>query len=257
MILRLLPLTIPVNFILFSLFLLFSQDISALETSIIGEDGVEMMLIPEGESIIGLEANESGSSENPIRKIYINQFYIDKYEITNAQYQRCVSAVVCKEPSLITDYAKTIHEDGKNWYKDKAMGDYPVVGLTWRQAVIYCRWIGEKLPTISEWEKAARGTDGRKYPWGNDWDGNRANWDEKGKLDRYKKIAPVGQFPGGASPYGVMDMAGNVWEWVDNFILKGGSWYSYPVNLRSGDPGKGPMVERDDDMGFRCARDIP
>jgi eukaryotic-like serine/threonine-protein kinase len=239
-----------------SCLLFFPQPaVYALEASIIGADGLEMLLIPEGEFIMGLQDDEPGSSDNPSQKIFLNSFYIDKYEITNAQYKRCVAAGFCKEPSLITDYPKTIHEDGKNWYRDASMGDYPVVGLTWLQAVTYCRWIGERLPLTSEWEKAARGTDGRTYPWGNQWDAGKANWDEKGRLDGYKKISPVGLFPGGASPYGVMDMAGNVWEWVDNFILKGGSWYSYPISLRSGDPGQGPLVGRDDDIGFRCAKD--
>ena len=228
----------------------------ALEPSITGQDGVEMMLIPEGKFIMGLAAKEPDSSGNPLQEVYLKSFYIDKYEITNAQYQRCVTAGFCKDPSLITDYARTLHEDGKNWYKDKTMGDYPVVGLTWRQAGIYCAWLGERLPVTAEWEKAARGTDGRRYPWGNDWDAKKANWDEGGELDGYAKIAPAGRFPEGASPYGVMDMAGNVREWVDNIVLKGGSWYSYPVSLRSGDQGHEYIVERDDDMGFRCVRDI-
>jgi eukaryotic-like serine/threonine-protein kinase len=248
---------IPVLFFSFLMSFSLPSGAFALAPLLTGDDGLEMLLIPEGEFTMGLEDDEPGSPENPLQKKYLGSFYMDKYEITNAQYKRCVAAGICKEPSLITDYPKTIHEDGKNWYKDGSMGDYPVVGLTWLQAVTYCRWIGERLPLTSEWEKAARGTDGRKYPWGNEWDGSRANWDERGKLDGYKKIAPVGLYPGGASPYGVMDMAGNVWEWVDNFILKGGSWYSYPDSLRSGDPGQGYIVGRDDDIGFRCARDIP
>lgn len=119
--------------------LLLPSTTVALEPSIIGQDGVEMMLVPEGEFIMGLADNEPDSSENPLQKLYLKSFYIDKYEITNSQYQRCVTAGICKDPSLITDYAKTIHEDGKSWYKDKTMVDYPVVGLTWRQAGIYCQ----------------------------------------------------------------------------------------------------------------------
>jgi toxoflavin biosynthesis protein ToxD len=220
-----------------------------------GGDGAEMVLIPAGEFVMGLPPSESGSEKNPLRKIYLNSFFIDKYEVTNVLYRKCVAAGACKEPSLLTDYAETIFDDGKKWYKDNSMANFPVVGLTWRQAGIYCEWAGKRLPMNSEWEKAARGTDGRKYPWGNDWDGTKANWDDGGKLDGHKKLAPVGSFPEGASPYGVMDMAGNVREWVDGFVLKGGSWYSNPVSLRSGDPGHDYIVERDDDMGFRCAMD--
>ncbi len=228
----------------------------ALEPSKISRDGAEIILIPEGEFIMGLAEDEPLSEKNPHKKIYLKAFYIDKYEVTNSQYHRCVNAGGCDEPSLIIDYPRTIHEDGKKWYRDKKMENHPVVGVTWRQAGIYCRWAGKRLPLSSEWEKAARGADGRRFPWGNDWVANNANWDEGGKIDGYKKLAPAGSFPKGKSPYGVMDMAGNVREWVDSHVLKGGSWYSWPVSLRSGDPGHESPVERDDDMGFRCAMDI-
>ena len=227
----------------------------ALEPVITGGDGGVMVLIPAGEFIMGLPANEPGSDRNPLRRVHLGAFYIDKYEVTNVLYQKCVHEGTCKDPSLITDYAKTVHEEGKKWYRDAKKENYPVVGITWRQAGIYCDWAGKRLPTTPEWEKAARGTDGRTYPWGNDWDGRRANWDEGGKIDGFDKLAPIGSFPQGASPYGVMDMAGNVREWVDSAVLKGGSWYSNPASLRVGDPGHDYIVERDDDMGFRCAMD--
>ncbi|MEW6109355.1 MAG: SUMF1/EgtB/PvdO family nonheme iron enzyme [Nitrospirota bacterium] len=237
-------------------FLFAASDVVALEHVVKSADGVEMVLVPEGEFIMGIPEDEPGSDKNPLRKFYLKAFYIDKYEVTNVQYKRCVAAGVCKEPSLLIDYPRTIHEDGKDWYRDESMGNYPVVGLTWRQAGIYCEWAGKKLPLSPEWEKAARGTDGRKYPWGNEWDGSKANWDEDGKIDGYKKIAPAGSFPQGTSPYGAMDMAGNIREWVDSLVLRGGSWYSLPASLRSGDPGHEYLVERDDDMGFRCAMDV-
>lgn len=221
-----------------------------------GADGAEMALVPEGEFIMGLDPDEAGSERNPLSRRFLPGFYIDKYEVTNDLYKACVRAGACKEPSLIIDYPKTIHEEGKEWYRDEERGDYPVVGITWHQAAAYCRWAGNRLPTEGEWEKAARGDDKRHYPWGDEWRDDLANWDEGGHRDGYKKIAPVGSFPGGVSPYGVHDMAGNVREWVDNFILKGGSWYSIPDSLRAGDPGHGFLVERDDDMGFRCAMDV-
>ena len=108
-----------IAFCLISLFL--PSPAGALEPSIIGQDGVAMMLVPEGEFIMGLPAKETGSHENPLQKKYLKAFYIDKYEITNSQYKRCVAAGYCKDPSLIIDYPSTIHEDGKNWYKDKNM----------------------------------------------------------------------------------------------------------------------------------------
>ncbi len=220
-----------------------------------GRDGAEMVPVPEGEFVMGLPAGEPGSDRNPLRKVYLKAFYIDKYEVTNDLYHKCVAAAACKAPSLITDYAPALFEEGKKWYSDSNMGNYPVVGITWRQAGIYCEWAGRRLPLGPEWEKAARGTDGRRYPWGDEWDGTRANWDDGGRTDGYRKLAPVGSFPRGASPYGAMDMAGNVREWVDEAVVRGGSWYSKPASLRAGDPGHDYIVERDDDMGFRCAMD--
>lgn len=214
-----------------------------------------MILVPGGEFTMGLAESEPGSEVNPLRKIYVQSFYIDKYEVTNEHYQRCVAAGFCKDPSLLTDYAETIFDQGRKWYRDDKMKNFPVVGITWRQASTYCQWAGKRLPLAAEWEKAARGTDGRKYPWGNKWDGKKANWDEGGKIDGFKKLAPAGSFPDGASPYGVMDMSGNAREWVDEAVLRGGSWCSGPISLRAADPGHHYMVERDDDLGFRCAND--
>ncbi len=227
----------------------------ASESVVIGADGAKMALVPEGDFIAGLGKGEPLNEMNPLRKVYLKSFYIDVYEVTNALYQKCVNAGACTDPSWNTDYPSAFHEDGKKWYTAKEMENYPVVGLTWRQSVEYCRWAGKRLPSSAEWEKAARGVDGRTYPWGDKWDGSKANWDDGGKVDGFKRIAPVGSFPEGKSPYGVMDMAGNVREWVDNLVLKGGSWYSRPLSLRAGDPGHDFLVERDDDMGFRCAMD--
>jgi len=215
-----------------------------------------MVLVPEGEAIIGLPEGLPGSDRNPLRKIAFKNFLIDKYEVTNAQYKKCVATDGCTLPSLIVDYPPTFHQEGKDWYKDSDKDDYPVVGLTWKQAGEYCRWSGKRLPTAAEWEKAARGPDGWTFPWGNTWDGTKANWDDNGKIDGFEKIAAVGRFPQGASPFGAEDMAGNVREWVDDLVLKGGSWYSNPKSLRPGDPGHEYIVERDDDMGFRCIKDV-
>ncbi len=227
----------------------------AADPFLAGKDGGKMILIPEGEFIMGLSEDESGSEGNPHKKVFLDSFYIDKYEVTNVLYKKCIHASICREPSLIIDNPRTFFEDGKHWFRDKTMGRYPVVGLSWDQASRYCRWAGKRLPTAAEWEKAARGSDGRTYPWGNQWDETKANWDDNGRVDGYRKLAPVGSFPEGGSPYGVMDMAGNVRELVSSLVFKGGSWYSYPESLRSGDPGRGYLVERDDDIGFRCARD--
>lgn len=226
----------------------------SLEAVVKGNDGAEMVIVPEGEFIMGLSPEEKGYEKNPLRRIYLSVFYIDKYEVTNTLYHRCVKEGSCAEPDLIVSHPKTIFEDGKRWYRDAGMGSYPVVGVVAGQAEAYCRWAGKRLPTAAEWEKAARGIDGRRYPWGNAWHANLANWGDRGKRDGFKKIAPVGSFPKGASPYGVMDMAGNVREFTSEDILKGGSWWDNPWDLQSADPGIEGIVERDDNMGFRCAK---
>jgi formylglycine-generating enzyme required for sulfatase activity len=220
------------------------------------DDDAVMVFVPAGESIIGLPDGRPGSERNPLKTVLLGEFLIDKYEVTNARYRRCVADGGCTIPSLIADYPPAFHEEGKDWYKDTSRDDYPVVGLIWKQAGEYCRWAGKRLPTAAEWEKAARGADGRLYPWGNTWSGTFANWDDEGQVDGFKKIAPVGRFPQGASPFGAEDMSGNVREWVDDLVLKGGSWYSNPESLRAGDPGHEYIVERDDDMGFRCIKDV-
>ncbi len=189
-------------------------------------DGAEMVYVPPGEFTMG--SNEY-DDEKPIHTVYLDAFWIYKTEVTNAQYKKCVEAVACDPPS-----------DTK-YYDDPDYAYHPVVYVNWYQAKAYSEWAGGRLPTEAEWEKAARGTEGRIYPWGNDWDANRLNSSEAGP-DRTTK---VGSYPDGASPYGALDMAGNVWEWTSSLykdypyqaddgredveaggarVLRGGSW---------------------------------
>jgi formylglycine-generating enzyme required for sulfatase activity len=243
-------------------------------------DGVEMVFIPAGEFIMGSADSDSRASddEKPQHKVYLDGFWIDKTEVTNAQYKKCVAAGKCTESSYPDD--------------TRLNGDtQPVVGVNWNDARAYCEWAGARLPTEAEWEKTARGGDGRTYPWGNEWDGRRLNfcdanceydWKDASVDDGYQYTAPVGSYPAGASPYGALDMAGNVWEWVADWydsgyyarspgrnpsgpdsgqfkVVRGGSFiYDFP-GARSAYRYVFGLVPapRSPDVGFRCAQGSP
>jgi formylglycine-generating enzyme required for sulfatase activity/serine/threonine protein kinase len=224
----------------------------------------EMVYVPDGEFIMG--SQNGGSDERPEHKVLLDAFYIDKYEVTNAQYEVCVDAGVCSPPSPSSSVSRD------SYYGNPAYDDYPVVYVSWHDADAYCRWAGRRLPTEAEWEKAARGADGRTYPWGNEWDANKANLKEAGWDD----TTAVGSYLGGISPYGALDMAGNVWEWCQDWydeeyyasspqhgpqgpgsgeyrIVRGGSWYTSKEYARASDrAGFLSSASRNDGIGFRC-----
>jgi iron(II)-dependent oxidoreductase len=162
------------------------------------DDGAEMVLIPAGEFWMGSDESDGGAlyDEKPKHCVYLDAYFIDKYEVTNAQYKRFLKAT-----------GRAALPDANNdRFNDPAQ---PVVGVSWFEARAYCHWYGKRLPTEAEWEKAARGTDGRVYPWGDTWNSNRANTEK-----RVGRMAPVGSYHSDVSPYGMHDMAGNVSEWV-------------------------------------------
>ncbi len=171
-------------------------------------DGMLMIHIPAGEFSMGTDAKEFQKSR-PQRSVYLNGFWIDQTEVSNAMYARCVAAGACKAP---------IHSEKTNpAYGDPKHANDPVVYVRWTDAKTYCTWAGRRLPTEAEWEKAARGTDGRIYPWGN-------SLPTSSLLNYNNNVGgplPVDRYPAGASPYGVLNMAGNVREWVAD-------WYSAP-----------------------------
>ncbi|HLF86292.1 MAG TPA: formylglycine-generating enzyme family protein [Nitrospiria bacterium] len=180
----------------------------------------DMILIPAGEFIMGSDTVEIKEeplrpleplfkAEKPRHKVLLKAFYIDKYETTNLKYKKFVDTTKRKPPATWKD---GMYSGGRD--------NNPVTMVAWQDADEYCRWAGKRLPTEAEWEKAARGGDERQFPWGNEFDGSRANTEES-KLD---DTVPVGGYESGKSPYGVYDMVGNVWEWTAD-------WYRpYPGN---------------------------
>ena len=225
--------------------------------------------VPAGEFLMGSTDADgmANADEKPQHKVYLEAFQIDRTEVTNAMYAKCAQAGKCQAPSSSRSNTRD------SYYGNPKFDNYPVTNVSWTDAQAYCAWADARLPTEAEWEKAARGADGRIYPWGNDpADAQRCNFNSN-----VKDATPVGAYPAGASPYGALDMAGNVWEWVadwyqeayyassparnpagpssgDTRVLRGGSWdnggggvraaYRFGVNP---DFGLGSS-------GFRCAR---
>lgn len=221
--------------------------------------------------------------EMPQHQVTLDAYQIMRYEVTNSEYAQCVKNGTCQGGGYqYQDIAGNI----LNRLEDTAYVDHPVVVVSWFQAETYCKWIGARLPTEAEWEKAARGTDARVYPWGNGFNGNIVNrcgsncmygWANKSyDDDGYAETSPVGNYPDGVSPYGVYDMAGNVWEWTADWydvypggdpsifsdfrqtyrVMRGGSWGDYDSLTRSAFRGGFGPSGSDFFVGFRCARSV-
>jgi len=235
----------------------------------ISPDLSEMVYVPAGEFTMGSE--DSKVDEKPIHTVHLDEYYIDKYEVTNEQYRVCVeTARVCQPPLNIKAY------------DDSTKANHPVVYVDWYRARDYCTWVGKRLLTEAEWEKAARGTDGWVYPWGNEFDNTRlsfcdtsceSDWKDQSINDGFAETAPVGHYELGKSPYGAYDMAGNVWEWVSSQykpypyqaddgredlisttarVMRGGGWFNGPTyRYVSSRAGYKPDY-RSSRVGFRC-----
>jgi formylglycine-generating enzyme required for sulfatase activity len=219
-------------------------------------DEVEMVPVPAGEFVMGSDDGDAEADERPMTRVVVGAFWIDRVEVTNDRYRRCVEVGPCAVPT-------------GSGVDDPARSEHPVVVVSWRQAVAYCRWAGKRLPTEAEWEKAARGVDGRRYPWGDRFDAGRAN------AGYTAGTTEVGHSPAGASPYGALDMAGNVWEWTSSLyrpypydagdgredleargarVNRGGSWYYGARYGRTTYRATADhMYRRIGDLGFRCA----
>jgi formylglycine-generating enzyme required for sulfatase activity len=272
------------------------------------DDGAEMVLVPAGPFWMGSTRDEVDRAieecgqarmpfpdsvcrgwmerELPRHRVSLDAFYIDKVEVTNALFQRFVQATGYQTVAEREGWSHTL-KDGKPdrgyglaWRSPRgpisvAAPALPVGYMSWHDADAYCKWAGKRLPTEAEWEKAARGTDERRFPWGNTWDPARANGDAPSR-----GAMPVGDYPAGASPYGALDMAGNVFEWVADWfeadyyarsaernprgpesgrtrVLRGGSAFWAPMRLRTTVRATDPSDFRYSQHGFRCAKSAP
>ena len=238
----------------------------AFDREITGKDGAPMVTIPAGEFQMGSPDSEGDKGEHPRHPVYLDAYSMDKFEVTVTRYAEFMRSTGRQAPTYWNQVNIGKHSD------------LPVVGVTWHDAEAYCRWAGKRLPTEAEWEKAARGTDGRTYPWGNEQPTpSLSNFGRRQANNAYDELlAPVESYEAGKSPYGLHHMAGNVWEWTADWfddysvkrnptpysggqhrVLRGGSWISEPANLRSAVRYGGTPTNLNDDNGFRCAQDSP
>jgi len=171
-------------------------------------DGMLSVFIPSGSFQMGGLDADATANEKPARKVTISAFWMDKVEVTNGMYALCVQAGACDLPRNLSSATRP------SYFANADFNDYPVINVSWEDAKTYCTWAGRRLPTEAQWEYAARGsTDFRRYPWGDQSPTNNlANYDY-GVRDTTR----VGSYPSGASPFGILDMAGNVWEWVSDY----------------------------------------
>jgi eukaryotic-like serine/threonine-protein kinase len=261
------------------------------------KDGMVMVFVPAGEFTMG--SKDGPVNEQPVHQVTLPDFWIDQTEVTNAMFARFIEETgyetdaqkggcsyvidpATEQWNCLSD-AVWDHPQGGNSSLD-GLDAHPVVQVSWNDARAYCQWAGRRLPTEAEWEKAARSDDARTFPWGNDEvSGTLLNladaaygmdWSISSLDDGYKFTSPAGQYPQGASPYGALDMAGNVWEWNSSLskpypydatdgredasasgmrALRGGSWDDFTINVRSMIRFRGGSAFRVAYIGFRCA----
>jgi formylglycine-generating enzyme required for sulfatase activity len=227
-----------------------------------------MVEIPAGEFIMGLDGVHALEDERPAHRVWLDIFAIDRYEVTTAQYAEFLGAGKQTSPWQWETVELSRHSDR------------PVIGVSWDDAGAYCQWKGKRLPTEAEWEKSARGTDGRPYPWGNQVPTNqRANFALGARFSYDLVLAPVQSHPQGRSPFGLHHMAGNAYEWVQDWyaidyfdvspdrnptgpeqgqfkVVRGGSWSDLPKYLLTYGRFRLPPDTRNSYVGFRCARSV-
>lgn len=270
-----------------------------------------MVYVPAGPFVMGslspeqltpIVGNAEGD-EQPVRTVYLDGFFIDRFEVTNRDFGQFVGATGHVTDAERVGYGRLVADGwyvqpGASWRHPvgpdappEELDDHPVTQVSWNDARSYCAWSDKRLPSEAEWEKAARGVDGREYPWGTTFQPERLNYCaecdvgwvvESEAHDGFARTAPVGSYPQGASPYGALDMAGNVWEWVEDWydpeyyryassrnprgppqrramdltkVVRGGSWTSNAGKARTTSRSFDPILFTAPGMGFRCAAD--
>jgi formylglycine-generating enzyme required for sulfatase activity len=244
-----------------------SPTLGVLSTQISPKDGMVLMYVPAGEFRMGAQGGEI--DELPVHTVYLDAFWIDQTEVTNAMYAKCISAGRCDPPQPSSSF---------DTYGDPQFDNYPVTSVNWENAASYCTWSGRRLPTEAEWEKAARGVEQRVYPWGKQIDCSFANYYDGKRycFSRQGGPSPVKYSEIGRSPYGLYDMAGNVWEWVNDWyasnyyqrspsrnpggatsgqarVVRGGSWVNDADNVRAANRVRLDPSDANNTLGFRCA----
>ena len=228
---------------------------------------VPMIMIPEGAFRMGADGTDALEDEKPQHEVWLNRFEMDRTEVTTGHYAEFLASATHPAPWQWESVDLSQHDDR------------PVIGVSWFDAEAYCRWRGKRLPTEAEWEKAARGTDGRLFPWGNQNPREAlANFGLGARFSYSQVLAPVERYEQGRSPYGLSQMAGNVGEWVADWygsayyetgsrrnpsgpevgsfrVVRGGSWSDLPKYLLTYGRFKLPPETRNSYTGFRCARD--
>jgi len=247
-----------------------------------------MVYVPAGEFLMGSVTADGESvgtriyeNEYPQHEIIIDAFWLDRTEITNIQYEHCVQNGPCSAPKDFSSQTRGYY------YNEPEFADYPIINVTWYQAVAYCTWVGARLPKEAEWAFAARGPESLYFPWGNEFDGTHLNYcDAKCDMpyfdpstdDGHPDTSPVDSYPEGASWVGTLDMLGNVWEWVWDWhslyeghpslehpnsdaietyrVMRGGGWDTARGHARNAFRNWYLPDQYSNSIGFRCALDV-
>jgi len=225
-----------------------------------------MVVIPDGEFWMGAE--DGLQDTRPLHRVHLSSYWFDRYEVTNARYRQCVEGGGCTPPK------------DRQAFEDRQQAQRPVTNITWSQARAFCQWQGKRLPTEAEWEKAARGTDGRRYPWGNNEDVLKNHMSKQEIKTDTGGTELIGRQVATASPYGVFDLIGSVSEWVKDWyaedfyqasptrdpqgpsrgsfrVLRGGEWNEKSPNFQASYRGWDDVTYWGPTLGVRCAKDVP